>query len=262
MLKIEKLNVRAQKKYILKNFSIEVTKGEILGITGQSGSGKTTLIKSIMGILGKELKIESGDIYLEGSSLLKTSKKQRRCICGTTIGFIPQNPMTAFDRRIKIGKQMMETLRCKLLLEDKEIKKLIEKVLDDVNLKDKKRILNSYPCQLSGGMLQRIAIALILALKPKYILADEPTSALDDDNRQIIIKILKEESKKVGIIFISHDVEALKAMCSKVFIIEEGQIIESGTMESILYNPQMAWTKEFSKVNDIQDRGDWQWKAL
>lgn len=262
MLKVEQLIVASRKSEILKGISIEVKKGEILGLTGHSGSGKTTFIKTIMGILARGLEVKKGQIYLDDCSLFEMSNRDRRKICGTTIGFMPQNPMTAFDRRMKIGGQMRETLQVKLKINDSNIKKLIEQVFYKVNLTDVERILDSYPYQLSGGMLQRVAIALILALNPKYILADEPTSALDDKNRKIILKILKEQSSKAGILFISHDVDALKEMCEKVYIIEKGMITESGTMESILYNPKMPWTKEFAKANKMQDRSEWKWKAL
>jgi ABC-type dipeptide/oligopeptide/nickel transport system ATPase component len=262
MIEVRNLIVCSKKQKLLKSINISLKQEKVIGITGKSGAGKSTLIKAIMGALGQGLRIESGDILIDNESLLGLKHTKRRKLCGTTIGFIPQNPMTAFDPRLKIGQQMLETLCVKLKINKKQAKELGAEMLYKVNLLEAQRVFKSYPCQLSGGMLQRVAAALLLGLNPTYILADEPTSALDELNREILIKILKKQSRKSGILFISHDVDALSQLCEKVYIMEEGSITEGGNMRNLLSNPKGDWTKEFAKANKKQNRSEWQWKEL
>lgn len=184
MLEIKNLTVKVKNDTpILTDVSLSIDEGTCIGLTGASGSGKTTLIKSIMGMNSGDLEIAQGQILLDGDNLLIHGAKERRALCGKTIGFIPQNPMTAFFPHAKMERQIIETLRMHTGLDKKQAHALAENVLRQVNLTDTKRVLSAYPGELSGGMLQRIAMALILGTKPKYVLADEPTSALDEANR-------------------------------------------------------------------------------
>ena len=184
MLEIKNLTVKVKNNTpILTDVSLSIDEGTCIGLTGASGSGKTTLIKSIMGMNSGDLEITQGQILLDGDNLLIHGAKECRALCGKTIGFIPQNPMTAFFPHAKMERQIIETLRIHTGLDKKQAYALAENVLRQVNLTDTKRVLSAYPGELSGGMLQRIAMALILGTKPKYILADEPTSALDEANR-------------------------------------------------------------------------------
>ena len=145
----------------LNNVSLNLRDNEFVAILGPSGSGKTTLIKSIMGMNGGDLEVPQGQILLDGDDLLKRSAKERRGLCGKTIGFIPQNPMTAFFPHAKMDRQIIETLRMHTGTDKKQAHELAENVLRQVNLTDTKRVLRAYPGELSGGMLQRIAMALI-----------------------------------------------------------------------------------------------------
>lgn len=260
MLKIEGLSVKANNGILLlEDVSLAIASGDIIGLTGASGSGKTTLLKSIMGILDKNSAISNGSIFVNNKDICKLGIKGRRELCGKTIGFIPQNPMTAFDPRIKIGRQMRETLCIRLGISKSDADNLSAEKLITLNLKDYKRILGSYPGQLSGGMLQRIAVALMLALQPKYILADEPTSGLDEVNREILTQTLKEQKKEMGILFISHDVDALSALCGSVFVMEHGKITEAGTMEKLLKGPQREWTKGFAAAHKKMEERSFIW---
>lgn len=262
MIEVRDLTVGSKEGKLLKSISISLEQGKVIGITGESGAGKSTLIKVIMGALGQGFRIESGDILLDNQSLLGLKSAKRRKLCGTTIGFIPQNPMTAFDPRLKIEQQMLETFCVKLKINKNQGKELAADMLHRVNLLDVDRVFKSYPCQLSGGMLQRVAVALLLGLNPTYILADEPTSALDDVNTGILVNILKKQSKDSGILFISHEVDVLQDLCEKVYIMEHGLITESGNMTTLLSKPKRDWTKEYAKANIKQNRSDWVWKDL
>ena len=263
MLEIKNLTVKVKNNApILRGVSLSIDEGTCIGLTGASGSGKTTLIKSIMGMNGGDLEVPQGQILLDGDDLLKRSAKERRGLCGKTIGFIPQNPMTAFFPHAKMDRQIIETLRMHTGTDKKQAHELAENVLRQVNLTDTKRVLRAYPGELSGGMLQRIAMALILGTKPKYVLADEPTSALDEANRDLLLELLREYQKNAAILFISHDTEAMKALCSITHVMEHGEIIETQPTEQLFINPQQPWTKRFVEAACHREEVNWKWISL
>lgn len=246
---------------LLEEISFPLECGNCIGITGASGAGKTTLIKSIMGLLDKTCSIPKGKIFLDGENLLELNIIQRRNLCGTVIGFIPQNPMTAFDSHIKIGKLMSETFQVRLEISALEAKQLSEETLKKVNLIDVTRIMHSYSNQLSGGMLQRITMAILWGLKPRYILADEPTSALDEENRNMLIDLFRNYPEKVGILFLSHDPEALKMLCKEIIVLENGKIIEKSPTQKLFESPQSAWTQKFVSYANSSEGGHWKWET-
>lgn len=135
-------------------------------------------------------------MFVDEQPLWKLNTRKRRELCGTTLGFIPQNPMTAFDARLKIKNQISETLRVKIGLPREQAMEQAKNLLSELGLPQPERVLDSYPAQLSGGMLQRVTAVLLLALNPKYILADEPTSALDAENRELLLHLLQNKGKK------------------------------------------------------------------
>lgn len=244
---------------LLDSISFKVSRGEAIGITGQSGAGKTTFLKAVMGILDASCRITQGEINIDERSLYKMPQRKRRLLCGTTLGFIPQNPMTAFDSRLKMQTQMLETLTLRAgISKEAAIAKSRELMLG-LGLTDPDRILSSYPSQLSGGMLQRMAVALLLALEPEYILADEPTSALDQENSSLLLDLIGDQRKNTGIILISHDVKALTKICSRMYIMEHGRLTENGTVEEIFTAPKRPWTKQFIAVNQPVSKEGWVW---
>lgn len=262
MLEVNQVVVTASnKKPLLRDISFSLAPGQIIGLTGQSGAGKTTLIKSVMGILDRTCRMESGTIAVDGMNLNTLPPSKRRHLCGTTLGFVPQNPMTAFDSRIKLGRQMTETFRLHFSLSPQQAEGLAKEQLQAVNLTDTERVLNSYPTQLSGGMLQRVAMAILIGLCPRYILADEPTSALDEANRLLVLDLLREQGKQAGVLMISHDVPALQSLCENVLVMESGTITETGTMDMLLEYPQQEWTKQFAAANHKPQKGEWEWRG-
>ena len=263
MLQIKNLSVYGKNTgQILTDVSLELSKGACIGLTGASGSGKSTLIKAILGMHREELVISQGEIVLDDENLLCKSPKERRLLCGTTFGFIPQNPMTAFFPHVKIGVQVMETLRLHKGMDKRQAGARMAEVLRQVNLKDVERVSNAYPGELSGGMLQRVAMALILGTRPQYILADEPTSALDEANRDQLLELLSQYRQDAGILFISHDVEAMKLLCSVTHVMEHGHVIETQPTKQLFLSPRQPWTKRFSEAANHREEVDWQWTAL
>ena len=263
MLEVKHLTVCSKEgKPLVRDVSFTLIPGEPLGLTGASGSGKTTIIKAIMGILPYGCDVKAGEILLDGQSLEGLPARKRREYCGTVLGFIPQSPMTAFDPHMKIGAQMMQTFRIRLNLSKDKALTLAREQLLAVNLEDVERILNSFPSQLSGGMLQRVSMACLGGLAPRYILADEPTSALDAENRDHLLTLLQKTYYSAGILFVSHDVFALKMLCRETVILEQGAIIERQNTEALFTYPQQEWTQAFVRAAETRKGEDWSWKAL
>lgn len=170
--------------------------------------------------------------------------------------------MTAFDPHMKIGAQMVQTFCLRLNLPRNKAQALAREQLQAVNLEDTERILSAFPNQLSGGMLQRVSMACLGGLAPRYILADEPTSALDEENRNLLLTLLQEKYHSAGILFVSHDVSALKMLCRETMILEQGTMIERQNTEMLFAHPQQAWTQAFVHAAETRKGGEWTWKAL
>lgn len=263
MLKINQLSVKEKSgRFLLDQVSIEIPSGAIIGLTGHSGSGKTTLLRSIFGMLHTDCKIKHGKIFMDDTDLRCLSRREHRALCGKKIGFIPQNPMTAFDSRLKIGYQIQETFQRRLQLKQSNAMELAKEKLDIVNLKETQRVLNAYPRQLSGGMLQRVAAAILLGMSPDYVLADEPTAALDEENRNLLLDVLRTQMQDKGILFVSHDVDALQRLCNNVYVLGAGRVIEQGKMDLLLTDPKTDWMKQFSSLCRKESRGKWEWEKL
>ncbi|MGC4019263.1 MAG: ABC transporter ATP-binding protein [Muricomes sp.] len=261
MLEVRNLSVYTSKsKMLLGDINFTFRQGVCAGITGPSGSGKTTLLKVILGVLSENVVVKQGEILLDGNDLLKMDAKERRNLCGTRFGFIPQSPMAAFNPYVSVGSQMSETFRKRLGLGKSSAKQLSMEMLKKVNLSDTDRVYNARSSQLSGGMLQRITMAILLGLEPSYIFADEPTSALDERNRQeFLIAQLMELKVKSSILFVSHDDDAIKQLCDEILILQNGKVVEQGRSDTIFSSPQNSWTRDFVTVSNEQREEVWMW---
>ena len=246
LLEVKNLQIKLKhnEKKIIKNSNFFMKKNTCLGILGESGSGKSITCKSLLNILNKNFDI-SGEIIFEGNDLLKLSQTEMREIRGKDICMIVQNPMTSFDPLYTMENQMTETFCEHLKISRKEAVSLAMEVLEKMKLKDIPDILKKYPHELSGGMLQRIMIAIAIALKPRLIIADEPTTAIDSLNQKDIIeefKILKNELN-VSLLFVTHDLGVLSVLADNLIIMQNGEIVEKGRTEEIMSNPKHEHTK-------------------
>lgn len=246
LLEVKNLQIKLKhnEKKIIKNSNFSMKKNTCLGILGESGSGKSITCKSLLNILNKNFDI-SGEIIFEGKDLLKLSQTEMREIRGKDICMIVQNPMTSFDPLYTMENQMTETFCEHLKISRKEAVSLAMEVLEKMKLKDIPDILKKYPHELSGGMLQRIMIAIAIALKPRLIIADEPTTAIDSLNQKDIIeefKILKNELN-VSLLFVTHDLGVLSVLADNLIIMQNGEIVEKGRTEEIMSNPKHEHTK-------------------
>ena len=244
IINLKNLSVSYGDINILKDIDLSLKKGEILGIVGESGSGKSTLIKSIMGILDENASID-GEINFEGKDLASLSLKDYRKIKGKEISMIFQNPTEYFNPTRKISKQFIETIRSHNDISKQEIQKKSINTFKFLGLQDGKKIWNSYPFELSGGMNQRVAIALSIMLEPKILLADEPTSALDVTvQAQVVKELLKLRQKlNTSIILVTHNIGVASYMSDNIGVMYGGRIIEYGESEELINNPKHPYTK-------------------
>ncbi len=229
---------------IIKGLCFGLNKGECLAIVGESGSGKSVTCKAIMGLNKPWLKT-TGTINFEDNDLLKYSSEQFRKIRGKKIGMVLQDGMSAFDPSCVIAVHLRETLKEHLSYDKGTADRAMIAAMESVMLRDPKGILKKYPHQLSGGMLQRVMIALALALKPDILIADEPTTALDSITQYEVIEQFVELRNKIGVsmIFVSHDLGAVKKIADKIIVMRQGIKVEDGTRESIFHNPQHPYTQ-------------------
>ena len=246
LLEVKNLSVKIKKsgKEIVKNISFNMEENSCLGILGESGSGKSMTCKSILGILKENLEA-NGEIIFGGRNLLTLKKEESRDIRGKEICMILQNPMTSFDPLYTIGNQLLETFLEHLNINKDEAYKLAVESLEKMRLKDIEEVLKKYPHELSGGMLQRIMIAVAIALKPKLIIADEPTTAIDSLNQKDIIDefiILKKELN-VSLLFVTHDLGVLTNLADNLIVMQNGEIVEKGTTKEIMTNAKHEHTK-------------------
>ena len=245
ILDVKNLNItiKEQNKIIDKDINFNINAGEIFVLVGESGSGKTMLIKAITGLINrKNIEVE-GNIYLEGSDMVTLSEKKRRKY-SQHISLIMQNPMTAFDPSVKIGKQMIEAALIFTKRSKKELLEEARRALKSVNLNEADNILNMYPHELSGGMLQRIMIAISILSNSKLVIADEPTTALDVITQEYILdEIIKLKNKNIAILLVTHDFYVAKKIADKIGVIRGGKIVEIGKAKDVLENPNHEYTK-------------------
>lgn len=221
-------------------------KGKVLGLAGESGSGKSTVGKAALGLLYGKTSFISGSMRLCGRELLNLSLKQHQKLNGKDIGYIMQNPMTAFDPCLKIKTHFAETIRVHLPCSKKDALHIGRDSLSQVGLEDRDRIMDSFPSQLSGGMLQRVMIALTVSLNPVLIIADEPTTALDAGSTDTVLDLLTHIMGKCrpAMLFISHDMEVMARIADDIAIMRHGQIVEHGAAKNILTCPKHPYTYE------------------
>lgn len=229
----------------VRGVNIEVKTGDILGIVGESGSGKSVLMKSVMNILPENAKIDSGEIYFEGKDILKLSSKKMREIKGKEIAMIFQDPMTALNPLKKVGEHIVEVLVRHKNVNKKDAKKLAIDVLRDVGIPMPEKRINQYPHEFSGGMRQRVLIAMALACSPNLLIADEPTTALDVTIQAQILELLKslKEDNNMSIILITHDLGVVASLCNRIEVMYGGLIMEEGLTEEIFYETKHPYTK-------------------
>lgn len=247
MLEIKDLTIQyGDKDPVVENFSLSLKKGEIITIVGESGSGKSTVLSSILGLLPNGGKIISGDIIYNGESMLSKSLNQWRELRGTEITMISQDSGGTLNPIRKIGKQFVEYIQTHSKMSTKEAEEKAKDMFSKVNLPDPDIIMKSYPHQLSGGMKQRVGIAMALTFHPKIILGDEPTSALDVITQAQIVKEIMGLRKKfdTSIIMVTHNLGVAAYISDKIIVMQNGKIVDAGNKNEVIENPRSEYTKK------------------
>ena len=250
---------------VVQDADFTIHKGEILGVVGESGSGKSMTALAIMGLLKEHGRITEGRLFFDGKELTTLSPEEYRALRGCEMSMVFQEPMTSLNPVFTIGKQMEEMLKLHPEFcygaaeaeegwtergsrrERKEInRQMVLQALRDAGLKEPEQLYTKYPHELSGGMRQRVMIAMAMILRPKLLIADEPTTALDVTIQAKILKLLKEINQKYGIsiLFISHDLNIIRKMCDRVIVMCKGEMVEQGSVEQIFEAPQQDYTKK------------------
>lgn len=232
--------------------------GKVLGIVGESGSGKSVTAYSVMQILEKTGKIVSGSIKFNGEELVGAGEKTMKNIRGNKISIIFQDPMTSLNPTYTIGRQLMEAI---LLHTDRNKKQAHDRAVEMlrlVNVNEPEKRMKQYPYELSGGMRQRVMIAMALACEPDILIADEPTTALDVTIQAQILELMQSLQKEMGmaIIMITHDLGVVAQMCDEVIVMYAGSICEQGTADEIFYNPKHEYTKGLMRSIPTLDNDD------
>jgi len=229
----------------VRGVSFELRKGETLAIVGESGSGKSVTTKALMGLIPQPPgRIKQGEVLLEGKDLTKMNERQLQKIRGRDLSMIFQDPMTSLNPTMKVGNQIMEGLIKHQKMSRSQAKKRAVELLEMVGIPNPKARINQYPHQFSGGMRQRVVIAIALACNPKVLIADEPTTALDVTIQAQILELMKDLQHKTetSIIFITHDLGVVANVADRVAVMYAGKIVELGTVDDIFYNPQHPYT--------------------
>lgn len=230
----------------INEISFDIGKGEILGLVGESGCGKSVTSLSIMRLLNfTSGKVTKGEVIFDGKDLQKLSEKEMREIRGGKMSMIFQEPMSSLNPAMRIDKQMIEGIRLHTNLSKQEARERAAKILQQVGIPDPERVLKNYPHQLSGGMSQRVMIAMAMSCNPQLLIADEPTTALDVTIQAQILELMKklQKTNQMGIIFITHNLGVVAEICDKVSVMYAGKMVEQGPVDDIFYAPGHPYTR-------------------
>ena len=247
MLEIKDLRVRFHDADhdAVRGISLTVADGEIMGLVGESGSGKTVTAMVVSGLLPRKRADVTGQVLLDGKDLLALDGAAMRKRQGCAISVVFQEPMSAMNPVMRIGPQVEEALRVHTKLSAEERKERALQALRDVDLADAEAIYGRYPHERSGGMLRRAMIAAAIISRPKLLLADEPTTALDVTIQAQILELLRRLNREMGmsVLFISHNLNVVRKLCTRVAVMEKGHIVETGPTEQVFHDPQADYTR-------------------
>ena len=239
--------------HALRDVSLDVAPGEIAGLVGESGCGKSTLMSAVLGLLGGAARVESGEIWLGDTDLLKLSRKQMRALLGARLAAVFQDPMRSLNPVLTIGRQMSDIqFRNRIGRAAKRAR--AAEMLEMVQIPDPTSALARYPHELSGGMRQRVSLAMALMARPELLIADEPTTALDATLEIRIIELLRELQKEIGcaIVFITHHLGVVAELCDSITIMYAGERVESGATRAVFGAPKHPYTERLFACDPAQ----------
>jgi peptide/nickel transport system ATP-binding protein/oligopeptide transport system ATP-binding protein len=242
---------RGGEVHAVNSVSFHLKPGELLGVVGESGSGKSVTMMSLIGLLpSPPADVRGGQVLLKGVDILKSTPEELRAVRGARIGFVFQDPMTSLNPVFTVGNQIMEPLKRHMGLSGKAAENRAVELLELVGIPDARKRLKSYPHQFSGGMRQRVMIAIALACDPEVLIADEPTTALDVTIQAQILELVRELRQKLGmaIIWITHDLGVIAGIADRVMVMYGGQVVEQAPVKELFKNPRHPYTRALLKT--------------
>ena len=253
LISVENLNVEIKTNrgllQAIRGVSFDIHSGDSIGIVGESGSGKSITLKAILGLLPSNARVSSGKIFVAGRDISQLEKKARRALLSETAGMIFQDAIAALNPVITVGNQIAEVPRYRLGQSASQSRQTALKLIEQVGISDAESRFGLYPHQLSGGLRQRIAIAIALSGSPKILFCDEPTTALDVTIQAQVLRLLLELRKNsgLGIVFVTHDLAVVNEICDEIKVMYAGRFVESGTVDSTFNNPTHPYTYSLLK---------------
>jgi peptide/nickel transport system ATP-binding protein len=241
---------------VLRGAGLEVGAGEVRGLVGESGAGKSMLGRAVLGLLPANAIITSGRIAFEGRDLLKMREAERRGLLGSRIALIPQDPMTSLNPVKRVGSQIGRLLRHHLGLSKRAALLRATELLTEVAIRDPQRVVSLYPHEISGGMRQRVLIAMAFACDPSLVIADEPTTALDVTVQRQVLQLVERLRRRYGsaVLFITHDLGVVAKICRSMTVLHAGRVLEEGETADVLARPRHAYTRALLAATPRADR--------
>jgi peptide/nickel transport system ATP-binding protein len=255
-LAIEGLKLAIDDASVLRGASLEVQPGEVRGLVGESGAGKSMLGRAVLGLLPLNATIASGRIAFEGRDLLAMHEAERRSLLGRRIALIPQDPMTSLNPVKRVGAQIAGLLRHHLGLSRRAALARTSELLTEVAIREPERVLSLYPHEMSGGMRQRVLIAMAFACDPSLVIADEPTTALDVTVQRQVLQLVERLRRRHGsaVLFITHDLGVVAKICGSMTVLHAGRVLEEGETAEVLMRPRHAYTRALLAATPRADR--------
>ena len=259
VLAIQDLNVAihgATVSHILRGVSLQVDAGEVRGLVGRSGAGKSMLGRAVLGLLPDRARICGGRILFEGRDLLAMPERERRALLGRRIALIPQDPMTSLNPVKRVGAQIATVLRHHLGLSRHQAREKSVELLAEVAIREPRRVLHLYPHEISGGMRQRVLIAMAFACDPSLVIADEPTTALDVTVQRQVLQLVERLRLRHGaaVLFVTHDLGVVAKICRSMSVLHAGRVLEDGLTADILARPRHPYTRALLAATPRADR--------
>ena len=256
VLEIDNLHVAIGAANVLRGVSLRVEAGEVRGLVGESGAGKSMVGRTIFGLLPAKAAIRAGQVQFEGRDLLAMPDKERRGLLGRRIALIPQDPMTSLNPVRRIGAQMVALLQLHLGLSKRAALDRAADLLAEVAIRDPARVLQLYPHELSGGMRQRVLIAMAFACDPALVIADEPTTALDVTVQRQVLQLVERMRQRhdAAILFVTHDLGVVAKICRSMTVLHAGRVLEDGPTADVLVKPHHAYTRALLAATPRADR--------
>lgn len=241
---------------LLRGVTLSVAAGQVAGLVGESGAGKSMIGRSILGLLPGGARVTQGSIRFRGQELVGLPARARRDLLGRGMTLIPQDPMTSLNPVHRIERHMLDVLRLRMVLDRRAARARALELLDEVHIRDPAAVLRRYPHELSGGMRQRVLIAMAFACEPALIVADEPTTALDVTVQRQILRLIKELQANHGtaILFVTHDLGVVAKICDTVTVLHTGRVLEQGAVADVLAQPAHPYTQALLESTPRYDR--------